>query len=220
MALHPPPALTSNPRKRRDRTRSPAQSSRGSPDPASSPRPPGGLGSSCGGFARKLQKTTLGWRQSAEKPEHLRRSLRTLGSRRLGQAGTPPARLARTPTGRGTRRSRDPSSDWTPALPAFSPSVHSPPTLPIGPATARPVRTGGRTRWSPATWGGSRSALRASHWLERSHVGSTRRGRSPRDCVVYVCGLCVCVVCVCLLSPQAHCSEGWRLWALHSRKWA
>lgn len=67
-----------------------------------------------------MQKTTLGWRQSAEKPEHLRRSLRTLGSSRLAQEGTPPGRRARKTTGHRTRRSETPRSHWAFAFPACS----------------------------------------------------------------------------------------------------
>lgn len=43
-----------------------------------------------------------------------------MGSRRLAQEGTPPGRRARKATGRRTRRSRFPRSDWVFSFPAFS----------------------------------------------------------------------------------------------------
>ena len=128
-----------------------------------------------------MQKTTLGWRQSAEKPEHLRRSLRTSGSSRLAQEGTPPGRRARKTTGHRTRRSGTPRPDWAFAFPRLLPPVLSPTMLPIGPTTARPTRTGGRARrrLSPGwLW----PAPCASHWPERPRVRPRRTGRGLVGC--------------------------------------
>lgn len=86
---HPPTPPASHPGKRRDRTGAPrrAAAAARTPPPLPVPRPPGGEGGRSRLLALRLgwvaAKTTLGWRQSAEKPEHLRRSLRTVGPRRL-----------------------------------------------------------------------------------------------------------------------------------------
>lgn len=149
-----------------DRSRSPERWPRLPSGPP--PPPPGrGLVSSSRGSApqqQRWQKTTLGWRQSAEKAEHLRRSLRTASCPRLVRADTPSGRPARRTTGLRTRHSGILRSDWAPAFPPSLPPL-SPPPLLIGPATASPARADGRTPDS-VTWVSARSAPSTFHWLE------------------------------------------------------
>lgn len=88
----------------------------------------------------------------------MRRSLRTVGSRRLAQAGTPPPRRARKPTGCRTRRSRARRSNWALAFPAFSLPCTPHPRCRLAQQLQGPFAPAGGTQLSPVTWGGSPSA--------------------------------------------------------------
>lgn len=108
----------------------------------------------------------------------MRRSLRTVGSRRLAQVGTPPARRARKPMGRSIRRSRAPRSDWEPALTAFSLPCTPHPRCRLAQQLLGPfVPAGGLgSRLSPGA-GLSPPPARPIGWR-----GCTWRGWSVRDC--------------------------------------